>query len=163
MMIAEVDGSGTTIVRYPVAFDDVKKATPLTGWPENPAAATFQGSGYRIVEETDPPEPAFGETVQETAPVLSGGVWRRQWTKTRVTLAQAKQQLAQMVVDIYWERLMAPPAVAEFQAAGRSGIAVLQGRTTRFQPAVNDVSTRIQAATDIDAAYAIYRELEALS
>ena len=163
MRIAEVNGLGTAIIRYPLTFDDVKREALLIGWPENPTAATFHDSRYRIVEETAPPAAEFGETVQELTPVLVDGTWRRVWTKSRITLPQAKQQLAQMVVETYWGRLLREPPVAEFQNAGRSGVAVLQGRSTRWTSPVNDVAARIQAAPDIDAAYAIFLELEALA
>lgn len=125
----------------------------LTEWPR-----------VVLVHDTDKPDTVWGERAVEAAdPVNDAGTWRQDWTVETITLAEAKQELAQMAVGLYWSRFIAVPSVAEFQAAGRSGVAVLQARVARFQPAIDDVATRIQNAGNTADAYAIYQELEALS
>lgn len=146
-------GMDEIIAVYPeLQIGSVVHDDSLSDWP-------------RVVLVHDAPAPAtaWGERAVESTPVNDAGTWRQAWAIEGITLAQAKQQLGQMVIDIYWRRMLAPPTVAEFQAAGMSFIPVIQARQTRWNAAVADVAARIQAATTIAAAYVIYQELEALA
>lgn len=146
-------GMDEIIAVYPeLQIGSVVHDDSLSDWP-------------RVVLVHDTPEPAtaWGELAIETVPVNDAGTWWQAWTIESITLAQAKQQLGQMVISIYWSRMLAPPPVAEFQAAGMSFIPVMQARQTRWNDDVADVAARIQAATTIAQAHAIYQELEALA
>lgn len=163
MRFAELDETLTTIVRYPLTLEDLKRDLPERGWPSDPTPDTLGGTRYVIIADAPRPTLAFGESAQEMAPINDAGTWRQAWTTTRITLGQAKQKLGQMVIEIYWNRMLAPPQIAEFQNAGMSFIATIQGRQGRWDDDLADVAARIQGATTIDQAYAIYLELQALT
>lgn len=164
--IARLTDIGSSVVSpngYPLSIEDVQRERPDRGWPANPGQQTFEGTPYVLIEEVPPPTTPYGQTAVEGLPEKIGDSWRQTWSVQTITLAQAKQQLAALAINIYWEKFLTVPGITEFQNANRNGVTVLQGRATRFQSAINDVATRIQAATTIAQAYAIYQELEALS
>lgn len=168
-IIAEIGGIPPVVIQpYPLTLQDLARRHSGLSWPDSPTPATFEdtefdGRWYALVEPTPEPTVAWGERAIEVDPVNVGGIWTQVWAVESITLVEAKQQLAQLAINIYWERMLAPPGITEFQNASRNGVTVLQGRATRFQTAINDVATRIQSATTIANAYAIYLELEALA
>jgi hypothetical protein len=166
ILIAKLTDVGSNTIApggYPLTIDDVQREVPSRGWPSKPGPATFEGTPYAVVEETLPPTTSYGEKPVEGPPQKIGDVWLQTWSVQTITVAQAKQQLANLAINIYWEKFLSVPGVTEFQQAGRNGVTVLQARATRFQSAIDSVAARIQAATTIAEAYAIYQELDALS
>ena len=114
------------------------------------------------MEEVAKPGAAFGETVIEATPVRANGNWRQAWTTQSITLAQAKLQLAQMVGEIYWERMQAVATPQELNGAG-AFIGVVQARQTRYATPLAQAKANIQGASTIAEAFAIYQQLVALT
>lgn len=160
--LALLDPTHTTVVEYPVVGDRKWELTRVHNL-DGATDANLLAFDLVRVEDTEPPPLEFGETLDPATAVKIDDVWTQQWTKSNITLTEAKQRLGRLAVGLYWGRFVLEPTVTEFQNAGRNGVTVLQGRATRFQAAIDDVATRIQGATSIAQAYAIYQELEALS
>ena len=156
--LAKLTEDGQGIVDYPLTLADLKAEMPLRGWPGRPTKETLEDTGYVLVEETDRPEAEYGETVVEAPPVFSDGAWRQAWTTQKISLAQAKQELAQMAADIYVSRVT-NPTVQQLVQSGYVG--AIQARSTQLKPAFDGIITRIQGASSAAEARAILAELEA--
>ena len=156
--LAKLTPDGNAIADYPLTLDDLKAEMPQRGWPGRPTAETLKDSGYVLVEETARPGGEYGETAVEATPVFSNGAWRQAWTTQKMSLAQAKQELAQMAADIYVGRVTSP-TIQQLVQSGYTG--ALQAKSTQLKPKFDDVITRIQTATSVAEARAILAELEA--
>lgn len=152
----------SAIESYPVTIRQARAAYPEL---RNVSISEPNPTLYpRLVEvaEVPPPALAFGEQLVELDPVNVAGTWTQQWSVVRVTLVEAKQQLAASAVSIYWAKMLAEPSPQALSAAG-GFVQLIQARDSKFMPKLLDVKDRIVAATTIDEAKAIYDELVALA
>ena len=164
MKLAILTENLSSVLAYPADEKIIRKIYPdLTLGTDLNDASFVDWPRIVLIHPTPQPPANFGETVQEQPPAFSNGAWREVWTKQTITLAQAKQQLADLAVQIYWTKMQDTPSRQELQNAGRSYATVIQSREARFKPKLDDVATRIQNASTIAEAYQIYLELVALA
>lgn len=147
IMVDEADGS---VMQWP--------AKPPRGMsvPRQPSTTEVYPGGLRWYVAQARPDLAWGETLAEAQPAKVGGEWHQQWQVQSITLAEAKQRLAQMAAEIFVGKVTAPTP-SQLLSSGYVG--AVQARDSRFKPKLDDVADRIQAAASVAEAHAIYREL----
>lgn len=158
MRFARLDNG--SIVEYPLTIRDLQEQMPEVAWPANPSPAALADKPYVVVEDETKPSLVWGETATEGTPVFDGSVWRQAWIVGSVSLAQAKTLLANLAIEIYWQKMQQVPTIAEMTNEAGSYSSIMTARETRFRPVLIDVRNRIQAATTVAEARSIYLELE---
>lgn len=148
---------GGAVAEYPLDLAQARRQKRNVSFPANPPTATLEAHGYAVVEETARPSTGYGETAVEGPPELVDGTWRQTWQVQSITLAEAKQRLAQRAAEIYVQKVT---AVTPQQLLQGGYVGAIQARDAHFKPRLDDVAARIQSASTIAEAYAIYQELE---
>lgn len=135
------------------------------GWHNLRGASDETLASLDLARVVDEPRPAaaWGETVVEVLPAYSDGAWRRTWQVAAITLPEAKQRLAEMVSEIYWQKVVLdapPPALLDSEG---NAVGVIQARQASLAPKLAQVKADIIGASTIAEAYAIYLTLEQAS
>lgn len=141
-----------TLAEYPAALPN------NTSVPHHPSSSLRYGDGHFLAVDTPQPALAWGESITEGAPAKIGNEWHRTWSVTSITLAEAKQQLSDLAVSIYWEKMSSTPTPQELVAGG-GYVGTIQAREARWNPVLTSVRDDIQSASTVAEAYAIWLTL----
>lgn len=115
-----------------------------------------------LVREEARPTSDRWEEVVEGPDEFSAGAWRETWTRRpAMTLDEAKTWLAERAVDVWWEKWLARPTLAQVQNAGGDPQVAQDNRAAALRQALIDFNNQRMAATTFSELYALYEQLEA--
>lgn len=145
---------------YPLRGRDLRQITPDIAWPDQPTdealAELFQGRFVRV-RDTARPAQSYGDTITEGPPIkLADGHWYQTWVVTPPDVVALKQQATNLANRVA-ESKISTLELARGLAAGSP-----RPRTVTVLAKLDDVRTRITAATTAEEVGVILAELEAV-
>jgi len=128
---------------------------PKSGITDELLAA--HGLPARVLVDAPRPALAGGESTFAQPEKQVDGSWLKVWTKTRITLAQAKARLAQDAIKLYQTKVQTVTP-GEVLSAGLLG--AWQANETTYKPHLDTFAAAVQAASTVDECYTLYQQLQ---